>query len=266
MSTWASTGKAIKPHRMAVHQGPGRGLALGPDPLPVIDLPGTQPPGDPSILDRHSVLVLHGDPLSDAEIDEIRGLAERDAVVAADGAAAQLMAAGIVPDRIVGDLDGLGEDLAARARTRGAQVERLPRDKAQTDGALALERVLTLAPDRVTVYGATGGRLAMTLANLQDLSKLRRQGVKVRVSAGREELFFLGTREELIIDEAAGGVFNVLAWQRSVRVTISGARYEAEDLALEPLAGAGVSNEPLGEPTRIVVHEGIVLVTIERAR
>ena len=210
----------------------------------------------------HVALVLDGDPLAQ---EELRELAELDAIVAADGAAAQLLDQGIVPDWIVGDMDGLGEARARDAEARGARLLRHGTHKARTDGSLAREHVQSLEPGRVTVYGALGGRFAMSLVNLQDLASLHRAGIETTLRHGQQSCRFLGAGDALEVPGPTGRVFNVLAWLEPCRVTIQGARYPTEALQLAPLAGTAVSNEVADAASQVLVEEGCALLIVEGA-
>ena len=73
-----------------------------------------------------------------------RQLAMADRVIAADGGARAVTAAGGICNVIVGDGDSLGEDGFARARAANPDVEvrRFPTAKDATDAELALQTAL----------------------------------------------------------------------------------------------------------------------------
>lgn len=108
-------------------------------------------------------------------------LARAPLLAAADAGADRALAAGLVPERVFGDLDSISP--AARARL----ADRLVPVPAQDDTDLdkALDRI---AADFVLALGVTGGRLDHTLAAMSSL--LRRPRVRA-VLWGAEDLCFL---------------------------------------------------------------------------
>src|SRR5258706_13750267 len=85
-----------------------------------------------------ALVILDGDLLgSDAWL---AGLAKRaDVVIAADGGATKLAKAGRRPDLVIGDMDGITQDNQRELERAGAKLERVPTEKDQADGQLALD-------------------------------------------------------------------------------------------------------------------------------
>ena len=84
-----------------------------------------------------------------------------DAVIAVDGGFASLADVGCAPDLAIGDFDSLGYV------PEGVEVLVFPPEKDASDMELALGEAVARGADAVEVYGALGGRLDHTLANLQ---------------------------------------------------------------------------------------------------
>ena len=87
-----------------------------------------------------------------------------DAVIAVDGGFASLAAVDCAPDLAMGDFDSLGYV------PEGMSVKAFSPEKDASDMELALEEALARGADAVEVYGALGGRLDHTVANLQLLA------------------------------------------------------------------------------------------------
>lgn len=204
-----------------------------------------------------AVLVLGGDPPT---TDERRHLATADVVVATDGGAATLLREGLLPDRIIGDMDSLAPELEQYAIAEEVPMDRHPAAKAETDGELALRWVLDQGPRELLLLGGHGGRSAMFLTHLTLLRRAAEANVRATMIGHGETLRVLLAGEE----HGAGppGLLNMIALEPAV-VVLDGLRYSGR-IALPAWGGKGVSNPiktPLG---RVQVEEGVVLVIEER--
>ena len=95
-----------------------------------------------------------------------------DLVIAADGGQGALSRLHARADIVVGDFDSL------REAPDGGEVVRLPAEKDDTDMVAALRLALARGCRDIRIYGAAGGRIDHTIANLQSLNFLARQGAR----------------------------------------------------------------------------------------
>lgn len=175
-------------------------------------------------------------------------------VIAADGGLDHLERRGIGADLIVGDFDSLGRV------PEGANVVRHPEEKDDTDMLLAVKAGLRLGLRDFVLYGGLGGRLDHTLANLQTLVYLARQG-------GRGVLLGDGTAAAVLrcgrLDFPAGlaGVVSVFCPDGEARgVDLEGLYYPLRNAVLTSAFPLGVSNRFTGRPAAVSVREGTLLV------
>ena len=96
----------------------------------------------------------------------IEALDRADHVVATDGAWAKAAAAGIRVDRVVGDLDSLTPTERAALLASQTEAEIHDPEKDFTDLELAVDGALTRGARQLIVFGAFGGRIDHTLANV----------------------------------------------------------------------------------------------------
>lgn len=194
-----------------------------------------------------------------------RQLATADRVVAADGGAAAVSAAGAACDVIVGDGDSLGEVGFAEAQAANPDVEvrRFPTAKDATDAELALRAALEVDPDRVIVVGAFGGaRLDHELATVMLLSNRRWRDRDVVLADGRREVRLVTDRTE--IHGVAGNIVTLLAVGGPVgKVHSDGLKYELAGRDLEVGTSLGVSNELAESRASLEVESGMLLVVHE---
>jgi thiamine pyrophosphokinase len=180
-------------------------------------------------------------------------------VIAADGAWAKAAAAGIPVDLVIGDLDSLTPEERASLLDSGTEVRIHPRDKDCTDLELAVDCALTWSARRLVVFGAFGGRIDHTLANVLLLEKAVDRGVEVELIAG-DETAWLIRGEFTLSDGRPGDRLSLIPISDTVVVRTDGLRYRLNDEPLVRASAHGVSNEIEDLPVRIAVRSGTLLV------
>ena len=177
-----------------------------------------------------------------------------DYVIAADGGYLHCREAGLVPDLLLGDFDSLD------ALPGDTDVERFPVDKDDTDSMLAMKLGLEKGYRTFHLYGGTGGRMDHTLANLQGLAYLARQGARGYLYDA-SFVFTALWNSSLDLPAREEGIFSVFALGETARgVSILGGRYPLEGGELSPFFPLGVSNHFEGRPVRVSVEKGCLLV------
>ena len=182
---------------------------------------------------------------------------ETDLVIAADGGLRHTQTLGITPQVILGDFDSLSYV------PQGANV--FPVEKDDTDSMLAVRHGLERGFSRFVLYGAMDGpRLDHTIANLQTLQFLADQGA-VGYLAGNDYMATVVKDGSIRFSETAEGIVSLFCMGRDARgVTIRGLHYPLEDGTLTAGFPLGVSNLFEGEPARIRVDHGSILVLYDR--
>lgn len=188
------------------------------------------------------------------------GLRERprpgDIVIAADAGYQVCQRANIVPDLVLGDFDSMEEPAGA------SNLRRLPVEKDDTDTLAALRVGLERGCQEFYIYGGTGGkRLDHTLANLQSLLFLRRQGARGFLY-GDAFLWTVIENESLTIRrEVEWGLVSVFCLgDRAEGVDERGFQYSLEDAVLTPDFPVGVSNHIIEPEAAITVRQGALAV------
>lgn len=178
-------------------------------------------------------------------------------IIAADGGLVHLEEQSIVPDLIVGDFDSLGRI------PEGGNVLCHPVEKDDTDMMLAVREGLKRGCREFVLYGGLGGRLDHTVANLQTLVFLARQGASGWLLG--EGLAAAVVRSgSLTFGAEHRGTVSVFCMGADARgVDLEGLYYPLRNAELTSGFPLGVSNQFTGVTARITVREGELLVIWE---
>ncbi|MEC4295806.1 thiamine diphosphokinase [Adlercreutzia shanghongiae] len=178
-----------------------------------------------------------------------------DTVIAVDGGFASLVAVGCAPNLAIGDFDSLG------FVPEGIEVLVFPPEKDASDMELALEEAVTRGADAVEVYGALGGRIDHTLANLQLLASFAERGLEVRAVGADSQIAFLVGPTELCVEGEPGALVSVFSLSdASTGVVEEGLKYSLDHVTLTNRTSWGLSNEFAAAPARIAAESGTLAV------
>lgn len=198
-----------------------------------------------------------------------------DAVIAVDAGFAALEAIGCTPDIVMGDFDSLGRMPAGLPEETEVLV--FSKHKDESDMELALRVAQERGFDEVVVYGALGGRLDHSLANLQLLAAFSEQGLRVMAvdpyqfeqDSGENDggvaigtaLAFLTGPAELELAPHPGATVSVFSLSDvALDVNETGLAYPLDHATLTYRTSRGLSNELTGVPAKVSVAEGTLVV------
>jgi thiamine pyrophosphokinase len=210
-----------------------------------------------------AAIFLNGAPDSERLI---RAVADRaDFVVAADGGARYALAAGIVPDLIVGDMDSLGEDLAQEIEGRGAELERHPVRKDKMDGHLAVLAARERGATAADFACAAGGKFGALFAVPHILLAAERLGLRSYVVADRGRMFVVEAGSRAVKGAVGDSVSVFPLAGPATGVTLEGMGYPLTNATLEPGDTLGFHNELVSREAKVSVEGGTLLVVQEHA-
>lgn len=181
-----------------------------------------------------------------------------DVVIAADSGLHTVLAAGWIPDRVIGDLDSADPAAVEIAAEGGAVVDRHPVGKDETDLELSLAAAVEAGATEIRVVVRSGGRLDHQLANLFALAKPDWSTAEVRADVGDHRVWVV--RGERRLEVGIGQHFALLPIGGPARVTSHGIAFPLADEVLSPFDGRGIANEATESVVSLTVSEGVVLV------
>ncbi|BBD43170.1 thiamine diphosphokinase [Streptococcus anginosus] len=190
-----------------------------------------------------------------------------DLFIGVDGGSLFLIEQGICPDLAVGDFDSVSEEELALICSQSKEVLRAQPEKDDTDLELAVKVVFARYPQaQVTIFGAFGGRLDHTLANifLPSNPEIVPYMQQIRLCNAQNELRYCpqGRHE---VKPVAG--MNYLAFMPADdgRLTIEGAKYPLNESNYF-FKKVYASNEFIDEPVFLECQSGYVIVIYSKDR
>lgn len=187
-----------------------------------------------------------------------------DVVIAADSGLHAVLAAGWIPDRLIGDLDSVDPAAVEIAAEGGAVVDRHPVGKDETDLELALAAAVDAGATEIQVVVRADGRLDHQLANLFALAKPDWSAAEVRADVGDHVVWVV--RGERRLEVGIGQHLALLPIGGPARVTTCGVAFSLADEVLSPFDGRGIANEAIESVVSLTVSDGVVLVVSSPAQ
>jgi thiamine pyrophosphokinase len=180
-------------------------------------------------------------------------------IIACDGGVRHLQKLGIKPDVIIGDMDSIEPAQLTSYSAQGVQIIKYLANKDFTDTKLALDYALNLKPTAIYIWGALGGRLDHTLANVFLLLKGKDAAIKTYLIDEYCEAFIVD--KEAVFVDAKGVTISLFAYSPQVEgLSLSGFVYPLKDAVLTMGESRGISNIINEADAKISVRVGNLLV------
>lgn len=186
-------------------------------------------------------------------------LKQADRIICCDGAAERLLAAGIVPDLIVGDMDSLPLPL----QERFAGIIRPDKDQETNDLTKAFKAAVDPLPEAIHILGATGKREDHTMANVSLLAdyaaELAGSGCDIDMIT-ESGVFRAFCAKDAVFSCPAGLEVSIFAFDNSLRISCEGLLYDTSKVAFDTLWKATLNKSlsesfslHLNHPAKVIV-------------
>lgn len=182
-----------------------------------------------------------------------------DLIIAADGGLNYLGNADIIPDIIIGDFDSLGNI------PEGENVIKLNPVKDITDMNAAVEIGIEKGYSEFHIYGACGGRIDHTLANIQLVASVASKNMKAFIHDGKTVITALCNGIIKFASDYNGYISVFAHSDECAGVSIKGLKYQLENSSLFNKFPLGVSNEFNGCESEISVKNGILILVYNKS-
>ena len=177
-----------------------------------------------------------------------------DLLICADGGYRHALALGLTPDWLVGDFDSLPEGGLAD------HIVQVRPEKDDTDANLAVLKGRELGYTNFVMYGGLGGRFDHSMANVQMMAGLAKEGIDLRLRDEQSELRVL-MPGDYTIEKKGYHFLSLFALSEECRgITLCGMKYPLTDGTLTNLFPLGVSNEILQQTGTVSFTDGMLLL------
>jgi thiamine pyrophosphokinase len=180
-------------------------------------------------------------------------------VIAADGGSRHLLRLDHPPDVLIGDLDSLPVEAEAWRETNDGNMILYPHDKNETDLELALLYAVHHFEEDIQIFGALGGRLDQTLANIMLLAHPALAGRRVELVTENQRAWLVTEQAE--VKGQIGDLISLVPINGDVLVVeTTGLRWPLSNEVLSVGPARGVSNEMTEPLATITIATGILLL------
>jgi thiamine pyrophosphokinase len=182
-----------------------------------------------------------------------------DRLIGVDGGSRHLESLGVLPHLAVGDMDSIRGELLEQYRRVGVEMHLHPPKKDATDLELALELALERGASRISILGATGGRLDHTLGNLFLLARCLPAGIPACIMDQEQCIHLMD--QTLTVSGAVGDTLSLLpATPEASGVSLTGLEYPLQDATLTFGTSWGMSNVFVETQATVTLRSGRLFV------
>lgn len=191
----------------------------------------------------------------------IKHLPNYDFVIAADSGLHAAIDLGLRVAAVVGDMDSVDHAVLAVAEATGSHIERVSRDKDNTDTELALLTAVARGARRITVITGGGGRLDHQLGVLAVMQHPALGECSVQAFWDTAQLHLVRGPGSIVIAGTVGSLVGITpAGGNADGISTSGLRWTLNNESLLAHSTRGISNEMTEPQATITIATGNLFI------
>ncbi|USK51600.1 thiamine diphosphokinase [Bacillus sp. CMF12] len=186
-----------------------------------------------------------------------------DIWVGVDRGVLTLIQNGIQPTMAFGDFDSVSNEELLIIEEKVKELNRFKPEKDETDMELALNWALGQNPEKIRLFGATGGRLDHLFANIQLLIKpvLAKNLVSVEIIDKKNKIYIKGPGEYIIKQNPKFKYISFVPITMEIKgLTLRNFKYPLTDRTVPAGSTLCISNELIDDCGTFSFTEGILMV------
>ncbi|WP_335870780.1 thiamine diphosphokinase [Bacillus sp. 2205SS5-2] len=174
-----------------------------------------------------------------------------------------LLKQGIIPERAFGDFDSVSQEEWEEIQQYAKQINQYQPEKDETDMELALNWAVKQNPDKIRIFGGTGGRLDHFMANIQLLIRTmnKEESIKIELIDRKNRLNVFQPGHYTIEKLDSKRYISFFPVSQEVRgLTLSGFKYELINHHISLGSTLCISNELIQFNGTFSFSDGILLM------
>ncbi|PGZ96798.1 thiamine diphosphokinase [Bacillus pseudomycoides] len=180
---------------------------------------------------------------------------------AVDRGVYRLLQLGIIPQVAFGDYDSVTEEELVWMQKQKRDLHIVPKEKDQTDLEIAINWALEQEPEQIRIFGATGGRVDHSLANIQMLLKGLQTNVNMSIVDYKNEISVKESGTYTLEENSSFPYVSFVPVTEIVTgITLHGFKYPLTDKTIEWGSTLCISNELVAEKGTFSFTSGILMV------
>lgn len=185
-------------------------------------------------------------------------------IIVADGGARLLKKYDFQANLLLGDLDSIGDEALSYVEKNGIEIKKFPAKKDFTDTELALSYLVDEGYKDIIILGALGTRLDHELANLLNLKKLYKNGIKAKIEDDYNEVIYV-EEGSYDFEKTNKKYFSLISASDKLNFSTKGLYYEVENLVIDfNNPSRAVSNEMVSNKATIKINYGSAFIIMSK--
>lgn len=188
---------------------------------------------------------------------------KEDVWAGVDRGALTLISEGITPNLALGDFDSVTTKEAELIEKRSKEIMKYSAEKDETDMELAIQWALKQTPERIRIFGATGGRLDHFFGNIQLLihSLLSEHDTPIEIMDKNNLIFLKRPGHHPISKHEAYKYISFIPVSMEIHgLSLKGFKYPLENFYLQAGSTQCISNELINDNGNFSFSKGILMV------
>ncbi len=167
----------------------------------------------------------------------------------------------IAPSAAFGDFDSITDEDVESLKEQNMNMFTFEQEKDMTDLELALQWAFEQEPDRIELYGATGGRLDHEMINMQLLKQGLDRGIEMVIIDRTNEVFMKKPGRYMLEKDERFPYVSFIPFSSEVKgITLEGFKYPLDQAELVWGSTLCISNELVTKKGTYSFEDGIIMV------